>query len=121
MLMNRVKEVRALPEYRLDIVFRNGERGVFDCNPYKGYECLAGIWADGVFDNVVADHGTVMWPIFRKGPKLRRDEQGGFVHPAFKVAHHLLGKLCRQFRRSSSRSSCSPVFHDAGFPFVSWS
>ena len=62
MMMNRVKEVRALPEYRLDIVFRNGERGVFDCNPYKGYECLAGIWADGVFNKVVADHGTVMWP-----------------------------------------------------------
>ena len=62
MLMNRVKEVVALPGYRLDIVFRNGEHGVFDCNPYKDYECLSGIWADGVFDKVVADHGTVMWP-----------------------------------------------------------
>ena len=62
MLMNRVKEVVALPGYRLDIVFRNGEHGVFDCNPYKDYECLSGIWADGVFDKVIADHGTVMWP-----------------------------------------------------------
>ena len=65
MLMNRVKEVKALPDYRLDILFRNGERGergVFDCKPYRGYECLAGIWGDGVFDKVVADHGTVMWP-----------------------------------------------------------
>ena len=62
MMMNSVKEVRALTEYRLDIVFRNGKRGVFDCNPYKGYECLAGIWEEGVFDKVVADHGTVMWP-----------------------------------------------------------
>ena len=62
MLMNRVKEVTALPDYRLGIVFRNGERGVFDCNPYKGYGCLSGIWADGVFDKVIADHGTVMWP-----------------------------------------------------------
>ena len=62
MLMNRVKEVKALPNYRLAIVFRNGEKGIFDCNPYRGYECLSGIWADGVFDKVVADHGTVMWP-----------------------------------------------------------
>ena len=62
MLMNRVKEVRALPGFRLDIVFRNGERGIFDCGPYRGYECLAGIWEDGVFEKVVADHGTVMWP-----------------------------------------------------------
>ena len=37
--MNRVKEVKALPNYR-----------------------LAGIWEDGVFDRVVADHGTVMRP-----------------------------------------------------------
>ena len=34
----------------------------FDCNPYRNYECLSGIWAEGVFDKVVADHGTVMWP-----------------------------------------------------------
>ena len=60
MLMNRVKEVKALPDYRLDIVFRNGERGIFDCKPYRSYECLSGTW--GEFDKVVADHGTVMWP-----------------------------------------------------------
>ena len=47
---------------RLEVSFRNGERGVFDCNPYRNYECLSGIWAEGVFDKVVADHGTVMWP-----------------------------------------------------------
>lgn len=62
MLMNRVKEVHALPGYRLDIVFRDGKRGIFDCSPYKGYECLSGIWAEDVFCKVVADHGTVMWP-----------------------------------------------------------
>lgn len=60
MIMNRVAKVRALPGYRLEVVFRNGERGVFDCNPYRGYECLSGIW--GVFDKVEVDHGTVMWP-----------------------------------------------------------
>ena len=41
-MMNRVKKVKALPGYRLELVFRNGEQGVFD--------------------KVVADHGTVMWP-----------------------------------------------------------
>ena len=62
MMMNRVKEVSAMPGYRLRITFRTGEQGVFDCNPYRGYECLSGIWAEDVFDKVTADHGTVMWP-----------------------------------------------------------
>ena len=35
---------------------------MFDCNPYRDYECLSGIWDAGIFDKVVADHGTVMWP-----------------------------------------------------------
>lgn len=60
--MNRVKSVKALPDYVLDIVFRDGVRGLFDCKPYQGYECLSGIWGEGVFERVVADHGTVMWP-----------------------------------------------------------
>lgn len=62
MLMNRVKEVSALPGYRLAIVFRDGKQGVFDCNPYRDDPCLSGIWAEEVFAKVVADHGTVMWP-----------------------------------------------------------
>lgn len=62
MLMNRVKTVKAKPNYILDIVFRNGERGLFDCKPYRDYECFAGIWDEPVFSKVVADHGTVMWP-----------------------------------------------------------
>jgi len=62
MLMNRVKEVSPLPDYRLDIVFRDGKRGVFDCKPYRSYPCLSRIWDVDVFTKVVADHGTVMWP-----------------------------------------------------------
>lgn len=62
MLMNRVKEVSALPGYRLSIVFRDGKRGVFDCNPYRDYPCFSRIWNEDVFTRVVADHGTVMWP-----------------------------------------------------------
>ena len=62
MLMNRVKEVVALPGYRLNIVFRDGKRGIFDCNPYRDYPCFSGIWSEDVFSHVVADHGTVMWP-----------------------------------------------------------
>ncbi len=61
-MMNRVKEVRAAPGYRLEILFRNGEHGVFDCNSYRGYECLSGIWSEDVFNKVVADPGPVMWP-----------------------------------------------------------
>ena len=62
MMMNRVKTVKALPGYRLDILFRDGKKGILDCNVYRDYECLSGIWNDSVFAKVVADHGTVMWP-----------------------------------------------------------
>lgn len=62
MLMNRPKTVKALPGYKLDIVFRDGRRGILDCNLYRDYPCFAGIWEDGVFDKVIVDHGTVMWP-----------------------------------------------------------
>ena len=76
MLMNRVASVKAMPGYKLDIVFRNGERGVFDCAPYRDYECLSGIWEDEVFNKVVPDHGTVMWP---NGADLCPDEVYDFA------------------------------------------
>ena len=62
MLSPRVKQVKALPEYKLELVFSNGERGTLDCKVYSDYECFAGIWNEDVFSRVVADHGTVMWP-----------------------------------------------------------
>ncbi len=62
MLMNRVQSVRALPGYKLALTFKTGERGIFDCNPYRSYECFSGIWDADVFNKVVVDHGTVMWP-----------------------------------------------------------
>ena len=40
MMMNRVRDVKAMPGYKLDIVFRDGVHGIFDCNPYRDYECL---------------------------------------------------------------------------------
>jgi len=61
-MMNRVKEVSPMSDYRLAVVFRDGKRGVFDCKPYRDYPCLSRIWDADVFSKVVADHGTVMWP-----------------------------------------------------------
>lgn len=61
-MQNRVVAVEALPDFQLKVAFRSGERGIFDCKPYRGYACLSGIWAEDVFSRVVADHGTVMWP-----------------------------------------------------------
>ena len=29
-----IKEAKALEDYRVAVVFENGERGVFDCKPY---------------------------------------------------------------------------------------
>lgn len=49
----------------------------------------------------------------------RRDEQGRLVHPAFKIAQHLLVEIEGQGCRSSSWSSCgSVILHCANFIII---
>jgi len=54
--------VQPLAGYKLLLTFGDGSKGVFDCNPYRKYEFMADVWKEEVFNRVVADHGTVMWP-----------------------------------------------------------
>ena len=56
--------VRATPkqDYKIDVTFSNGERGIFDITPYLGYDCYAPLKNPDIFSQVVAAHGTLMWP-----------------------------------------------------------
>jgi len=54
--------VQPLAGYKLLLTFGDGSKGIFDCNPYRKYEFMADVWKEEVFNQVVVDHGTVMWP-----------------------------------------------------------
>ena len=54
--------VKALDGYKLDLVFADGKRGVFDCGPYMQYEFMEDVREPSRFAEVTADHGTAAWP-----------------------------------------------------------
>ena len=57
-----VKSVVPLEEYRLEIVFQNGERRVFDVRPYLREPAFAGLRNRAVFRAAQVVAGSVEWP-----------------------------------------------------------
>ena len=53
---------KALDGYKLDLVFADGKRGVFDCEPYMQYEFMEDVREPSKFAAVMVDHGTASWP-----------------------------------------------------------
>ena len=58
----RVKDVVVLDNYRLRLTFANGERRIFDVNPYLEYPAFRRLGNKGYFTLAHAEHGTVIWP-----------------------------------------------------------
>ena len=56
--------VKASPAsgFKINVTFSNGETGVFDFTPYLEYPCYAPLKEPNMFAQVVAAHGTLMWP-----------------------------------------------------------
>ena len=57
-----VSTAKPLDNGRLDIVFRNGRRGVFDCTPYFSDKYWSRLAEPAFFNLVSVDHGTLTWP-----------------------------------------------------------
>jgi hypothetical protein len=57
-----VVSVRALPEFQLDLEFKNGERRKFDMRPLLLMKPWSRVAAPVLFDRVRVDYGTVVWP-----------------------------------------------------------
>ncbi len=53
---------KALPDYKVEVVFNNGQRGVFDCKYLLQYETSAGLADYSLFSQVRVEHGTLCWP-----------------------------------------------------------
>ncbi|MEY3759855.1 MAG: hypothetical protein RIR39_1346 [Pseudomonadota bacterium] len=57
-----VISVRVLPEFQLDLVFKNGERRKFDMRPLLLMKPWSRVATPLLFDRVRVDYGTVVWP-----------------------------------------------------------
>ena len=58
----RVKDVKPLADYRLEIVFTNGEIGTYDCRPLLDFGVFKELEDEVYFRQVRAEGGTVVWP-----------------------------------------------------------
>lgn len=58
----RVKDVRATEDYRLELVFTNGETGVYDCRPLLDFGVFQELQDKNYFRLVRVETGTVVWP-----------------------------------------------------------
>ena len=58
----RVKAVKARDNYKLEIIFSNGEIGIYDCSPLLGFGVFTELKDKTYFNQVRAAYGTVVWP-----------------------------------------------------------
>lgn len=57
----KVKSVKALPNYQLDLKFSNGERRVFDVKPYLSIGVFKQLRDDSCFNSVRVVAGSIEW------------------------------------------------------------
>jgi len=57
-----IVQVQAQPDYRLLLEFENGERRLFDMNPYLDKGVFRTIRDPNLFSAARIDYGTVTWP-----------------------------------------------------------
>lgn len=58
----RVKTVTPRAGHHLEIVFSNGEIGIYDCTPLLDFGVFQELRDPGYFDQVRAEGGTAVWP-----------------------------------------------------------
>ncbi|MEA3265527.1 MAG: DUF2442 domain-containing protein [Candidatus Fermentibacteria bacterium] len=58
----RVESVTTTEDYRLIIVFTNGEKAVFDCSYLLDFGVFKELKDTGCFKQARVEYGTVTWP-----------------------------------------------------------
>jgi hypothetical protein len=58
----RVKSVNPGDDYRLELTFNNGEKGVYDCRPLLDFGVFRELQDRVYFGQVRVENGTVVWP-----------------------------------------------------------
>ena len=57
-----IKEAKALEDYRVAVVFDNGESGIFDCKPYFDMGYYKPLKDASLFKCVRVSYGWLNWP-----------------------------------------------------------
>jgi len=58
----RVKSVKAIEDYRLDIIFDSDEEKIFDCSSLLNFGVFKELKDKNYFKQVQCKYGTVVWP-----------------------------------------------------------
>lgn len=58
----RVKSVSTTSDYKLHLVFDNGERGVYDCSDFLDFGIFRELRNIDYFQQAYLSFGTVAWP-----------------------------------------------------------
>ncbi len=57
-----VKDVTALNNYKLQLSFTNGEKGLYDCSHLLDFGIFSELKQEEYFKQVEVVHGTIAWP-----------------------------------------------------------
>ena len=58
----RVKKVKAIKDYQLDIIFDSNEEKIFDCTSLLNFGVFKELKDETYFSQVQCKSGTVVWP-----------------------------------------------------------
>ncbi len=58
----RVSVVSTINDYKLDLMFTNGEHGIYDCSGLLGFGVFKELKDPHYFEQVQVVDGTVAWP-----------------------------------------------------------
>lgn len=58
----RVSTVKPTNDYKLHLVFSNGEEGIYDCQGLLNFGVFVELQDKSYFQKVAVLHGTVVWP-----------------------------------------------------------
>lgn len=58
----RVIQVETVDDYKLRLVFTNGERGIYDCSSLLDFGVFKELGDKNYFKQVRVSDGTVVWP-----------------------------------------------------------
>ena len=58
----RIREVIPMPDYKLKLIFTNGELGIYDCSDLLNFGVFQELKNQNYFNQVKVQDGTVTWP-----------------------------------------------------------
>ncbi len=58
----RVKSVKPIEDYKLDIIFENDEEKIYDCSCHLDFGVFKELKDKNYFQQVRCNDGTVVWP-----------------------------------------------------------